>query len=205
MDAASIAARRILRRVAVTANVPLDEVHRYTLDAYHQLVELGAFDDDAHVELLEGLLLRMSPKTPRHERAIRWLTRWLVANVDDATHEVGVGCPLTLADSEPEPDLSVVRRGTPSPYHAATAALVIEVAISSLARDLGIKTELYANAGVLEYWVVDLDGRRVVVHRGPRDGAYEAREELTAGDVLSAASLATAPLHVAELLRAADG
>jgi Uma2 family endonuclease len=63
--------KRILTRVAAAANVALEELHRYSLDAYHRLIEAGAFDEDERVELLEGLLVRMSPKTPRHERAIR--------------------------------------------------------------------------------------------------------------------------------------
>lgn len=196
---------RILRRVAVTANLPLEEVHRYSLDEYHRLIELGAFDKSEPVELLEGLLVRMSPKTPRHERAIRWLNRWLVNAVDDATHEVGVGCPLTLADSEPEPDFVVLARGTPSPYHPATAALAIEVAVSSLRRDLHVKAPLYAAAGVLEYWVVDVDGGRVVVHRDPRPDGYADQLELSADDRIAAGSLALPELDIAELLRAADG
>jgi Uma2 family endonuclease len=193
--------------VAVTADIRLEEVHRYSLDAYHRLIELGAFDEDEHVELLEGMLVRMSPKSPRHERAVRWLNRWLVYGVDDATHEVGVGCPLTLVESgsEPEPDFIVFERGTPSPYHPATAALAIEVAVSSLRRDLNVKAPIYAAAGVLEYWVVDLDGGRVVVHRDPRPDGYGHRHELSGGDRLAASSVALPQLDVGELLRAAGG
>ena len=68
-------------------------------------------------------------------------------SVDDATHELGVRCALTLADSEPEPDFVVLARGTPSPYHPATAALAIEVAASSLRRDLLVKAPIYAADG----------------------------------------------------------
>jgi Uma2 family endonuclease len=147
----------------------------------------------------------MGPKTRAHERARRWLNRWLVIGLDVATHEVGVGCPLTLADSEPEPDFIVFERGTPSPYHPATAALVIEVAASSQRRDLHVKPPLYAAAAVLEYWVVDVDGGRVVVHRDPQPGGYARRVELTAGDRLAAGAVKLPELDVAELLRAADG
>jgi Uma2 family endonuclease len=191
--------------VAVTANLPLDEVHRYSLDEYHRLIELGAFDESERVELLEGLLVRMSPRTPRHERVVRWLARWLYDHVDDATHEIGVGCALTLADSEPEPDFVVLARGTPSPYHPATAALAIEVAVSSLRRDLHVKAPIYAAAGIVEYWVADLDGARVVVHRDPRPDGYAQRVELSTGDRLTAGSVRLPALDIAELLRAADG
>lgn len=196
---------RILRHVASAANVTIEDLHRYSLDAYHRLIEAGAFDDDDGLELLDGLLVRTSPKTPRHERAIRWLMRWLVQHVDDATHEVGVGCPLTLAGSEPEPDLTVVERGTPSPYHPVHAALVIEVSLSSLARDLGFKAALYGTAGVLEYWVLDLEGRRMVVHRAPGSEGYAERSELGSAELLRATSLALPELDIGALLRAADG
>jgi Uma2 family endonuclease len=189
-------------RVAAAANVAIEELHRYSLDSYHRLIEAGGFGEGEHVELLEGLLVRMSPKTPRHVRAILLLARWLFDGVDDATHEVGVGRPLTLSDSEPEPDLTVVERGTPTPYHPATAALVIEVAVSSLRRDLGIKTALYGSADVLEYWVLDLDGRRMLVHRAPHASGYAERHELAPGDRLQAVSVALAELDLGELLRA---
>jgi Uma2 family endonuclease len=189
--------------VASAANIPIEEIHRHSLDAYHRLIEAGAFDEDDHVELLHGLLVEMSPKSPAHERAIRWLNRWLVNGVDDATHEVGVGCPLTLVDSEPEPDFVVLERGTPSPYHPATAALAIEVAVSSLRRDLRIKAPLYAAAGVQEYWVIDLGGQRIVVHREPGGDGYAVREVLGARDRLQATSVALPALDIAGLLAAA--
>jgi Uma2 family endonuclease len=190
--------------VAAAANVAIEELHRYSVDAYHRLIEAGAFDEDERVELLEGLIVRMSPKTPRHERVVRWLTRWLVEAVDPRTHEVGVRCPLTLADSEPEPDFIVFERGTPSPCHPATAALAIEIAVSSLRPDLGLKAALYAAAGVLEYWVLDLDGRRMVVHGLPRAEGYAERDELTAGDRVSAAALPLPALDLGRLLDATD-
>jgi Uma2 family endonuclease len=191
--------------VAVAADIHIDEVHRYSLDAYHRFIDLGAFDEDDRVELIEGVLVRMSPKSPRHERVIRWLTRWLVTSVDDATHEVGVGCPLTLVESgsEPEPDFVVLERGTPSPYHPATAALAIEVAVSSLRRDLRVKARIYAAAGVREYWVVDVDGGRLVVHRNPGPDGYADLIELGPDDRVAAGSVALPELAVRELLRAA--
>jgi Uma2 family endonuclease len=89
------------------------------------------------------------------------------------------------------------------PCHPATAALVIEVAVSSLRRDFGLKSALYAAAGVLEYWVVDLDGERIVVHRQPRDDGYAEIEERAAGATLQAASVALPALDVGELLGSA--
>jgi Uma2 family endonuclease len=183
----------------------LQELHRYTLDEYHQLIESGGLDEDTHVELLDGWLVEMSPKTPRHELAVEWLNYWLIDALDRARFRVRVGGPLTLASSEPEPDLTVVERDAPRPYHPGTASLVVEVARSSLARDLAFKAAIYARADVPEYWVLDLDGRRLVVHRGPTGDSYAERFDVTARERLTAAAVPLPPLDLDELLHAAEG
>jgi Uma2 family endonuclease len=120
--------------------------------------------------------------------------------------EVRVASPLTLKDSEPEPDLAVIALGAPRPYHPATASLIIEVAVSSLRRDLGAKTDLYARAGVPEYWVLDLDHRRLVVQRDarPEAGEYALRIERDGSARVTAAAVALPELAIADLLAAAD-
>lgn len=180
----------------------IEEVHRYSLEQYHRLIEMGGFDEDERVELLEGLLVVMTPKTPRHEGAAIWLARWLIEGVDASRYEVGVGRPLTIGSSEPEPDLTVVARDAPRPYHPATATLVIEISVSSLARDLGLKAEIYAAAEVSEYWVVDLEGGRLVVHRQPGERRYGVRFDVAAGQSLEASALPLSALNLDDLLRA---
>jgi Uma2 family endonuclease len=179
-------------------------VHRLSLDEYHQLIEAGGFDEDARVELIDGLVVDMSPKTRAHENAVAWLADWLFASRDRQRFEVRVSGPLTLERSEPEPDFAVIARDVPRPYHPASAALVIEVSVSSLRRDLLTKSALYAAAGVTEYWVVDLDGRRVVCHRDPRPDGYHDITEVPPAGRLTAASVELPPLSVRELLAAAD-
>ena len=88
-------------------------------------------------------------------------------HVDRGRYIVGCQRALTIGNSEPEPDLVVRERDTPKPYHPSSAVLVIEVAASSLPVDLAVKAPLYASAGIAEYWVLDLDGRRAIVHREP--------------------------------------
>jgi Uma2 family endonuclease len=186
--------------VAAYPDVALEELHRYSLAEYHRLMEAGAFED-AHVELLEGLLVDVSPKTPRHEQAVRRLARWLIRGIDDTRFEVGIASPLTLASgSEPEPDVAVFERAAPQPYHPASAALVIEVALSSLARDLTVKPAIYATAGVSEYWVVDLEAARVVVHRTPVEHRYAERFDVTAPDAtLTPSAVGVEPLALREI------
>jgi Uma2 family endonuclease len=182
-------------------SIDLAQVHRMSLDEYHQLIEAGGFDEDARVELIDGLLVDMSPKTREHELAIAWLNRWLILAVDADRFIATVGMPLTLERSEPEPDLIVFAHDARRPYHPATAELVIEVSVSSLRHDLLIKAPLYAAAGVAEYWVVDVEGRRVVRHRDPSGGHYGAVDEVR--DVLVASTLELPPLDLSELFAAA--
>ena len=164
------------------------------------MIESGGLDEDTRIELIDGLILDMSPKTPRHENVISFLMRRLFAWLDLDRFEIRVGAPLSLGDSEPEPDLIVIERGTERPYHPATAALVIEVAVSSQRRDLRVKPRLYATAGVPVYWVIDVDAGRAVVHSDPVDGAYAQTEFVSE---LTAEHIGLAPITVADALAAA--
>src|SRR5437016_3155148 len=125
----------------------VEALHRISPNEYRRLVEAGVFDEDARIELIDGLLVDMSPRTRAHENAIAWLNRYLVLNVDPERYEVRVGAPLTIGMSEPEPDLTVIPYSAPRPHHPATAALVVEVAVSSRRRDLVDKPPIYAQAG----------------------------------------------------------
>jgi Uma2 family endonuclease len=156
----------------------LEPLHRIGSAAYHRLVESGALAD-ARVELIDGLLVEMSPKSRAHELAVEALTLWLSRALDPDRFRLRIAAPLSLADgTEPEPDVAVVRRGTPEPYHPARADLVIEVALSSHRRDLVVKAAAYAAAGVGAYLVCDLDRRIVVEHLTPLAGAYGTVREV---------------------------
>jgi Uma2 family endonuclease len=183
--------------------VELDELYRMSLDDYHRLIEAGAFEDFPNCELIDGVLVLKDVKSREHENAITWLNRWLMFGVDQERFEVRVGSSLTLDGSEPEPDLTVVPRAAPRPYHPATAALAIEVSWSSLRRDLRRKAELYAEARVEEYWVFDVKARRLVVHRRPREGTYAEVREIRAGECVAGVQAGLPELVVDELLAAA--
>jgi len=180
---------------AVTA-AELEPLYRYSSDAYHRIIEAGGFDHGARVELIDGLLVEMSPKSREHELAVERLADWL-ADRDRSRYRLRIAAPLSLADgTEPEPDVAVVAAGAADPYHPATAELVIEVAVSSLHRDLIVKASKYADAGVPLYLVVDLAGRRVIEHADPRDGAYRSVRDVEA---LDARIPGVAPLPATEL------
>jgi Uma2 family endonuclease len=187
----------------VVAEIETPELHRMSLEEYHRLIEAGGFDEGTRIELIDGLLVDMSPKSPAHEYALEWLDRAIQLAVDDARFRVRVQMALSLGSSEPEPDLAVVEADAPRPYHPATAALVIEVSVSSLRRDLRTKPTVYGRAGIPLYWVVDLDNRRAVVHSDPGPEGYGSVEVLGPDDELTATHIGLPSISLAELLAAA--
>jgi Uma2 family endonuclease len=204
----SISARAHDGRIIEPMSAPqveLDELYRMSTEEYHRLIEAGAFEDFPPCELIDGVLVRKDMKTPEHENAIAWLLQWLMFGVDQARFQVRVGSSLTLAGSEPEPDLTVISRTSPRPYHPSTAALAIEVSWSSVRRDLNRKAALYAEAGVDEYWVFDVKARRLVVHRTPWGDSYGEVREVRAGERTAGAPAGLPELVVDELLGATFG
>jgi len=189
----------------VAVQVPADELYRMSVDEYHRLIESGGLAEDARIELLGGLVVAMSPKTRAHEDVVTWLTEWLYAHADLSRHQVRVQSPLPLPGSEPEPDLALIDREAPRPYHPASAVLVIEVVVSSQRRDLHDKPPLYAAAAVPDLWVIDLDAGQAWVHRDPGPQGYATVRRLGGDDdALEAAALARTPaLHVGDVLGAA--
>src|SRR4051794_23477479 len=182
-------------RGVAAPELEIDEVHRLTADEYHQMVESGGFAEGARIELIDGLILDMSPKTGAHERAISLLARRFYAQVDQNRHEIRVSAPLSLGNSEPEPDLIVFDPAVAQSPHPTAAELVVEVAVSSRRRDLHVKPRLYAVAGVRVYWVIDIDGGRAVMHSEPVGGEYRRVEVVTE---LTAPHLGLAPVAVAD-------
>lgn len=173
----------------------------WTRPEYERLVEEGILGEDDPVELVDGRVVVMSPERSRHVAAID-LGAEALRRVFGPGWTVRVQHPLALGTrSEPEPDLAVVR-GSPLDYadaHPREAALVVEVAETSLTYDLGEKARLYAGAGVEDYWVVDLVHGRVVVHRDPGSSGYRSVVRHAPGAVLAPLE-ASASLEVAELL-----
>ena len=111
--------------------------------------------------------------------------------------------PLRLADSMPEPDISVVR-GTLSDYaseHPATAALVVEVAVSSVAPDRE-NASLYAEAGVAEYWIVLGEAAAVEVYRRPENGTYRDKRLYGQGESIPDVAVVGGPVPVDALIAA---
>lgn len=183
--------------VHVDASLP---VHPLTVDDLEAMVRAGILGEDDRVELLDGVLVEMSPQGNGHAGAVARLNMLLAPVAAAAGLVVSPQCPLDVLSpiSQPEPDLAVVPEPSWDAY-AAQALLVIEVSVTSRAVDLGRKAAIYAAARIPDYWVLELADRRLVVHREPVDDRYEDVTTLTDADVVTAARLPLT-VAVAELL-----
>jgi Uma2 family endonuclease len=176
---------------------------RITVDEYHRMIAAGILGEDERVQLISGTLVAMTPQGGPHARVIQRLNRLLVRAVGDDL-VVRPQLPLTLVDdSEPEPDLAVVRAGDAESRerHPRTALLVVEVAGESLPLDRQAKAVLYARAGIPEYWIVNLAESTVEVRRepDPASGSYRTKAVARGGDTLVAASVPGLSIGVADL------
>ena len=139
---------------------------------YEALVEAGLLADDT-VELLEGALVEVQSQGGPHLYMVSRLLRLLNRELPDGW-EAHPASPYVADDeSEPEPDVAVVPWSTDGAL-PDTAALVIEVSQTSLAKDLGVKAGIYARSRVDEYWVIDMVAGLVHVHTRPRDGRWSS-------------------------------
>ena len=193
--------------MVVTSPLPdvLERQRRITVDEYHRMIGAGILGEDEHVQLLAGTVVATTPQGRPHARVVQRLTRLFVRAVGDDL-EVLTRLPLTLLDdSEPEPDLAVVKAedAQPGEHHPRTAVLVIEVAGESLRLDRQSKSALYARAGIPEYWIANLTEAAVEVHRDPDPaaGAYRAKTVVRSGEALPAATVPGVTTDVAALFR----
>jgi len=157
---------------------------KWTVDEYHRIIAAGILDE-RRVELLKGEIVEMSPEGEPHayfsSETGEYLTR-LLGDLAMIRHSK----PITLPNnSEPEPDIAIVQRlgreyldHHPYPNNIFW---LIEYSDSSLDKDLEIKTKVYAEVGILEYWVVNLRRRQLIVFRDPQDGEYASKSTLTRG------------------------
>jgi Uma2 family endonuclease len=145
----------------------------------------------------------MSPIGPRHALAVDALTELLVMAAAGRA-SVRVQNPIMLDDtSEPQPDFTLLRKpwqGYPNTHpRPADVYLLIEVADSSLEFDLGAKLELYARAGIREFWVVDLTSNRVLVHRNPSNGRYDSITSVDRSGTLEVEALPSLRISAAQI------
>jgi Uma2 family endonuclease len=148
----------------------------FTREEYHRMGEVGILTRSDRVELIRGEIIKMSPQGRRHRAFIDNLNHLLDVGLAGRAI-VSVQMPIVLSDdTEPEPDVQILRRRT-VPYKdreadADDALLLIEVAATSLGYDRSTKLRIYAAAGIPEYWVVDCVAESIEVHRAPHADGY---------------------------------
>ncbi len=157
-----------------------DFVWKFSVDQYHEMIHAEILGEDDPIELLEGVLVTKMPKNPQHS-LVTHLIREALARLISLGWCVNTQEPITLADSEPEPDVAIIQ-GSPRQYAdrhpgAEDTALVIEVADSTLSRDRGLKKRIYARAGIPLYWIVNLAERKIEVYSEPSGSDYQQRQD----------------------------
>jgi Uma2 family endonuclease len=156
--------------VESVAAIPNDLILRLRIEQYHAIIQAGILTDDDSVELLEGWLVFKMPKNPPHRVTTR-LVRTALENILPRGWYVDSQEPITLSNSEPEPDIVVVRGDTRQYLDrhpgAEDIALIIEVSDTTLQRDRNVKKRIYARAGISVYWIVNLVEEQVEVYSQP--------------------------------------
>jgi len=159
---------------------------KWTIEDYHRILEVGLLEE-RHVELLNGEIIEMPPEGPEHAYLGDEIGKYLSGLLGDRAR-VREGRPITLSNnSEPEPDLAIVRplgqiyrQRHPG---AKDVFWLIEFSNTSLAKDLDPKRKAYAAAGIQEYCVVDLKHRRLNLFREPINGNYGSEVPLTTREI----------------------
>jgi len=154
------------------------DIRLLTVQEYHRMAEMGILEADERVELLAGQIVKMAAKGTAHSAAVT-RTDKLLNNRLGQRILVRLQDPVRLNDySEPEPDIAVV---IPDPLyyedHHPTPSeiyLIIEVVDTTLRTDLGIKATIYAQSGIADYWVLDVNNRQLHVFREPNQDGYQS-------------------------------
>jgi Uma2 family endonuclease len=183
----------------------MSTIAHFSLDHYEHMVETGAFTGkyQKRVELLRGELCMMSPIGASHSHIVTLLTDWSYHVVPRTDLGIRVQNPIRIpiGDSEPEPDLAWVHRKEYSDHHPGPeeVLLVIEVADSSLETDRTEKLSIYAEAGIADYWIVNLMDKQIEVYRQPLEQTYRSRNIYREDDAVSPLALPSAEITPSQL------
>ena len=183
---------------------------RFTRDQYRAMAEHGFFDG-RRVCLLHGVVIDMAAMKEPHASGVSLIVRAMM-RAFPVGYNVRFQMPLDVnTANDPEPDVSVVPgdertyRDSPTAPHASVALVVVEVADTTLTQDTSTKPELYATAGVLDYWVLDVVSNVLLVFRDPYllpggTKTYRSCIRLTAADTITLLAVPTVPIPVADLI-----
>jgi Uma2 family endonuclease len=173
------------------------------------MIRSGILTEDDPVELLEGWIIYKMPKNPPHRAATK-LTRNALEEIVPSGWYVDAQEPITVEDSEPEPDVVIVRGNTRDylDRHPGSQdiALIVEIADSTLERDRTFKKRIYARAGIPVYWIINLPEQQLEVYTEPIELAseptYQQRQDYSLSDevVVAIEGREVSRLNVRDLL-----
>jgi Uma2 family endonuclease len=179
---------------------------RWTRDEYDKCIEIGVFTEEDKIELIDGELIKKMPVKPPHATALSLAEEALRSLLPTGFHTRNQQ-PIALSNrSEPEPDIAVVT-GSVRDYarrHPETALLLIEISDSTLAFERSRKAQIYAKAGIQDYWIVNVKGNVVEVYRNPVTergrGRYTSGQQFQAGETISPLAFPEISIAVSDIL-----
>jgi Uma2 family endonuclease len=174
-----------------------------TIEQYSELVGQGHFTNVVgKVELINGRIVRMNPQGPEHACPLDILAEWSVEQVK-RQFWVRIEKPIELTNSisSPEPDIAWVKRQSYAQRHpvAEDVLLLIEASVTSAGYDTGEKCDVYARAGIPEYWQINVPLREVRIYRDPNAGAFRTMTTYAMDESISPLCLPAAVLPIASL------
>jgi Uma2 family endonuclease len=180
------------------------QLRLWTVEDYHQMAEIGIFKPDERVELLEGMILTINAKGTAHRSALG-ITDHLLKSRLEKRAWVAIQDPVKLNNrSEPEPDIAVVKidplnyadhHPTPSEVY-----LIIEVADSSFKFDTEVKAKAYAQAGIKDYWVLDVINRQLWIFRNPTQAGYQNIVSFPENEIVSPLEFLDLQILISDML-----
>ncbi len=177
---------------------------RFTVEEYYKMAEVGILSEDDRVELIDGEIVAMTPIGVRHAFCVNKLTAFFHRLLPDDVI-IQVQNPIRLhRHAEVQPDVTVVRQRDyvrlqqhPGPEDVL---LAVEVSDTTLSWDRRVKLPLYAQAGIPEVWIINLQQERIEVHSQPEGGAYKTVRRLRRGQSVAVPGSAEAKLKVEDVL-----
>lgn len=162
---------------------PFLQMRKFSVDDYHQMIRSGILAEDEPIELLDGLIVTKMPRNPVHDLVIERADA-VLRRCTGSGWRMRIQSAITTNDSEPEPDIAIIRGVIPPQVQTHPSpdqvALIIEIAGSSLENDRVTKGQIYARARIPTYWIVNLADRLIEVYSNPTSSGnvagYDSRE-----------------------------
>jgi Uma2 family endonuclease len=176
---------------------------KFTVEQYHKMADVGILTEDDRVELINGEIIEMSPIGLKHAATVNRLTNLLPKKLGDKAI-VSIQNPIQLNDnSEPQPDIALLKPRadfyeTKIPT-TEDILLIIEVADTTINYDRNIKIPLYAENGILEVWLVDINNQSLTIYHQPTQQGYQIKQTLDITDKLSPVTFLDVTINVNEV------